>query len=99
MPSGDIIALGVIQRIGEGIVAMMAQMELAIDFVGQPKPERGLAKRVVEPADAGRVAVDDLVLQAAMKDHSDRAQKQQESPGQHRVVPGQQHEQEINPCC
>ena len=69
---------------------MVPQMQLAVDLVGQPQPQHGLAERIVERAQTGRMAVDDLVLQAAMEGGDHGAQRQHQPPGQEGAVPGGQ---------
>jgi len=37
----------VIQRVGQALIAMMAEMGLAVALIGQPQPERGCRQALV----------------------------------------------------
>ena len=61
--SGDEIAFRVEIGIGEMCVVVVAQMRLAIHRVREPDRERGDAEQRVEQGEAGRMAVQEFVLQ------------------------------------
>ena len=67
-PSGvsPVIALRVVEGIGQILVPVMGKVGGAIDRIGKPQRQRPAADRLVDAAVPGRVAVDGLVLQVQL---------------------------------
>ena len=60
---GQIIGLRIFIWLGQGVIAVMHQMGITIQSIGIPHRQRQGAKQLIEPGDARRVAVDQLMHQ------------------------------------
>src|SRR5829696_21181 len=61
-----VMRLRIIQRIGQALVGVMYQMAPPVALIGKPQKKRPACEQAVEPSAAGRVAMDDLVLQRGL---------------------------------
>lgn len=91
----EIIGLGIARRVGEVNVVMVLQVCVAVAAIGQPEGRRDEDEKFVQPALAGGMAVQNLVLQGGMEGGKIRADGQQ-PPRQHGMVPDQRGEDAID---
>ncbi|MDZ7748472.1 MAG: hypothetical protein U5K43_06210 [Halofilum sp. (in: g-proteobacteria)] len=86
---GQVVRLGIVERVGQALVAVVRQVRVAVDAVGQPQPQVREHQRLVEARVARRMAVHGLVLQRAVPGDDVGGQRQHQPPGQGVVEPGQ----------
>ena len=78
--------------IGEVLVDVMLQVIRALDPVGLEQRQRRQGNDVIEPAPAGRVAVNRLMLQRGVQADNCAAQRQYQPPRQVTIEPGERRE-------
>ena len=91
IPAGDVVALRIVDRVGEVGVAVMTEMIVPIARIGQPQAQRHEADQIVQPGPARRVAVQHLVLKGHVPGGDPGARRQQQPPGQGPLHRGQHH--------
>ena len=98
VPSGlsPVVALGVLERIGEIVVAVMGEMGRAVDRIGEPQRQRPAADRLVYPAVASRMAVNGLVLEVQLPGDDPGADRGETPPRQVAVEIGGHEPRAVN---
>ncbi len=77
-----VIALRVLERIGEILVPMVGEVGRAVNRIGQPERQRPAADRLIDAPVPRRMAMNSLVLEVQLPGDDPRAERRQRPPGE-----------------
>jgi hypothetical protein len=86
----QIVGLRIVQRIGQMLVLVVAQVGFAVTMEGDDQPEIGQHEPLVQPSPRCGVTVTDLVLDRGLQSDQINQQRDRYPRRQGAVIPGQQ---------